>query len=115
MPTVLKEMYVFNYMAEDLMNNLLVKTNFYKLCEEHGLDAPKTYYYSCARKKLYKEEVLFPLIIKPSDGVQYYKNKFPGQQKVYRVENREELDDVIDQVNASGYEEDLNHSGLYPW
>jgi len=104
---VLKEMYVFNYMQEDLMNNLLVKTNFYKLCEEHGIDAPKTYYYSCAKKEVFKEEVLFPLIIKPSDGVQYYQNKFPGQQKVYRVENRKELNDVIDQVNASGYEADL--------
>ena len=35
------------------------------------------------------------------------KNKFPGQQKVYRVETREELNDVINKVNASGYMEDL--------
>ena len=49
----LKEMYVFNYMSEELMNNLLVKSNFYKLCEEHGIDAPKTYYYSCAKKEAF--------------------------------------------------------------
>ncbi|KQL32636.1 carboxylate--amine ligase [Psychrobacillus sp. FJAT-21963] len=103
----LKKMYVFNYMSEELMNNLLVKSNFYKLCEEHGIDSPKTYYYSCLKKEAFTEEVLFPLIIKPSNGVQYYKNKFEGQQKVYRVENREELNTVINQVNASGYEEDL--------
>ncbi|GGA36821.1 carboxylate--amine ligase [Psychrobacillus lasiicapitis] len=103
----LKEMYVFNYMSEELMNNLLVKSNFYKLCEEHGIDAPKTYYYSCAKKEPFTEEVLFPLIIKPSNGVQYYKNKFPGQQKVYRVESHEELNNVINKVNASGYKEDL--------
>lgn len=103
----LKKMYVFNYMSEELMNNLLVKSNFYKLCEEHGIDAPKTYYYSCLKKEPFKEEVLFPLIIKPSNGVQYYKNKFPGQQKVYRVENWVELNDVLDQVNASGYVDDL--------
>lgn len=103
----LKKMYVFNYMSEELMNNLLVKSNFYQLCEEHGIDAPKTYYYSCYTKEPFNEEVLYPLIIKPSNGVQYYKNKFPGQQKVYRVDNKEQLDDVIAQVNASGYEEDL--------
>lgn len=103
----LKEMYVFNYMSEELMNNLLVKSNFYKLCEEHGIDTPKTYNYSCAKKEPFTEEVLFPLIIKPSNGVQYYKNKFPGQQKVYKVETYEELNDVINQVNESGYEEDL--------
>lgn len=103
----LKKMYVFNYMSEELMNNLLVKSNFYKLCEEHGIDAPKTYYYSCAKKAAFTEEVLYPLIIKPSNGVMYYKNKFPGQQKVYRVESKAELDDILEKVNASGYTEDL--------
>jgi len=105
--SALKKMYVFNYMSEELMNNLLVKANFYKLCEEHGIDVPKTYYYSCAKKEAFTEEVLFPLIIKPSNGVMYYKNKFPGQQKVYRIETKAELDDVISKVNASGYTEDL--------
>ncbi|MER2263167.1 MAG: carboxylate--amine ligase [Psychrobacillus sp.] len=104
---VLKEMYVFNYMSEDLMNNLLVKSNFYKLCEEHGIDTPKTYFYSCSKKQPFTEEVLFPLIIKPSNGVEYYKHKFAGQQKVYRVESQQELDEVIRKVNESGYEEDL--------
>lgn len=103
----LKKMYVFNYMSEELMNNLLVKANFYKLCEQHGIDTPKTYYYSCAKKEAFTEDVLFPLIIKPSNGVMYYKNKFPGQQKVYRVENKAELDNVLTKVNASGYTEDL--------
>lgn len=103
----LNKMYAFNYMSEELMNNLLVKANFYKLCEEHGIDTPKTYYYSCFKKEPFTEEVLFPLIVKPSNGVQYYKNKFAGQQKVYRVENHKELNDVINQVNASGYTEDL--------
>ena len=105
--SALKKMYVFNYMSEELMNNLLVKANFYKLCEEHGIDVPKTYYYSCAKKEAFTEDVLFPLIIKPSNGVMYYKNKFPGQQKVYRIETKAELDDVISKVNASGYTEDL--------
>lgn len=103
----LRKMYVFNYMSEELMNNLLVKSNFYKLCEEHGIDTPKTYYYTCGKNAVFNEDVLFPLIIKPSNGVMYYKSKFPGQQKVYRVETKAELDDVLNKVNASGYTEDL--------
>ncbi len=104
---VLREKFVFNYMSEELMNNLLVKSNFYKLCEEHGIDTPKTYFYSCAKKEPFTEEVLFPLIVKPSNGVEYYKHKFQGQQKVYRVENQQQLQEVISKVNASGYQEDL--------
>ena len=43
----LKSHYVFNYISEPLMNDVLVKSNFYRLCAEHGIDAPATYYYSC--------------------------------------------------------------------
>lgn len=103
----LKQWYTFNYISEELMNNLLVKKNFYQLCDEYGLDTPTTYFYSCKEKGKFEEEIRFPVIVKPSNGVQYYKHKFEGQQKVYRIETKEELQSVIDKVNASGYEEDL--------
>ncbi|MFC4355933.1 carboxylate--amine ligase [Chryseomicrobium palamuruense] len=103
----LREDYVFNYMSEELMNNLLVKKNFYRLCDEHGLDTPETYFYSCREQGIFDKDVRFPMIVKPSNGVEYYKNKFPGQQKVYRVESLPELQQVLDQVNASGYQEDM--------
>ena len=103
----LKEHYVFNYISEPLMNDLLVKSNFYKLCEEHGIEAPKTYFHSCANDEPFSEKVTFPVIIKPSDGVEYYKNPFSGQQKVYKVESVEEIQTVITEIKSSGYKEDL--------
>jgi D-aspartate ligase len=103
----LSEWYVFNYISEDLMNNLLVKKNFYRLCDEHGLDTPDTYFYSCREQGDFGRDIGYPAIVKPSNGVEYYKHKFDGQQKVYRVESLAELQDVIDKVNASGYKEDL--------
>jgi len=103
----LRQWYVFNYISEDLMNNLLVKKNFYRLCDEHGLDTPDTYFYSCREQGEFNTDIRYPAIVKPSNGVEYYKNKFDGQQKVYRVETPEELLAVIDKVTASGYKEDL--------
>lgn len=103
----LKEDFVFNYIDEPLMNNLLVKSNFYRLCAEHGIDTPATYYYSCDRDELFEDEVMFPVIIKPSNGVQYYKNPFEGMQKVYKVDSYEEIHSVIETIKASGYREDL--------
>src|SRR5690606_9827617 len=38
----LKNHFTFNYINEDLMNQLQVKANFYKLCQEHGIDTPTT-------------------------------------------------------------------------
>lgn len=103
----LKEHYIFNYISEPLMNDLLVKSNFYKLCAEHGIDTPKTYFHSCKEDKLFTEEVTFPVIIKPSNGVEYYKNPFEGQQKVYKVDSLEEIQSVVQEIKASGYREDL--------
>ncbi len=103
----LKKYYEFNYITESLMNDLLVKSNFYKLCEEHGIEAPKTYFFSCTSDEQFSKEVTYPVIIKPSDGVAYYKNPFLGQQKVYKVNSIEEVHKVIKEIKASGYEEDL--------
>jgi D-aspartate ligase len=103
----LAEDFVFNYIGEELMNNLLVKKNFYRLCEEHGIDTPSTYFYSCETDDRFEEEVMFPVIIKPSNGVQYYKHPFEGMQKVYKVESYEEIQNVIETIKKSGYRDDL--------
>ncbi|WP_432360904.1 carboxylate--amine ligase [Sporosarcina sp. UB5] len=99
--------FVFNYIDEELMNNLLVKKNFYKLCEEHGIDMPATYFYSCEKDARFNEDVMFPVIIKPSNGVQYYKHPFEGMQKVYKVDSYEEIHKVIETIKKSGYRDDL--------
>lgn len=104
---VLSEDFVFNYIDETLLNNLLVKKNFYKLCEEHGIDTPATYFYSCKNDDRFTEEVMFPVIIKPSNGVEYYKHPFPGMQKVYKVDSYEEIQKVIETIKKSGYQDDL--------
>ncbi|OZU89249.1 carboxylate--amine ligase [Virgibacillus indicus] len=104
---ILQKWYVFNYPSEELLNKLLLKKNFYQLCNEYGLDTPTTYFYSCKEKEKFDETINFPVIVKPSNGVQYYKNKFAGQQKVYKVNSNDELQKIIDQINNSGYEDDL--------
>ncbi len=103
----LKSHFVFNYISEPLMNDVLVKSNFYKLCAEHGIEAPATYYYSCRDEKPFAEKVMFPIIIKPSNGVEYYKNPFTGMEKVYKVDSYDEVHNVIKTIKAGGYREDL--------
>lgn len=103
----LSEDFVFNYMSEELMDEVYIKRNFYELCNKHGLDTPATYYHSCASDKAFEEEVMFPVIIKPSDGVQYYRHPFEGLQKIYKVDSHEEINKVIKMVRSGGYTEDL--------
>ncbi len=104
---VLSKNYVFSYIDEPLMNQLLVKKNFYELCEEHGIDVPTTHFHSCATDEAFDKEMMFPVIIKPSNGVLYYKNPFEGMQKVYKVNDYEEANKVITTIRESGYDDDL--------
>ncbi|MDN7240271.1 carboxylate--amine ligase [Planococcus sp. N028] len=103
----LKAHFAFNYIDEDLMNQLQVKANFYKLCSEHGIDTPTTFFYDCSTAAPFNEEMMYPVIVKPSNGIAYNQNKFPGQQKVYKVENAEELQEVIGTITTSGYNDEL--------
>lgn len=102
----LKQWYVFNYPPLQTTLAFLDKSSFYDAFYD-VLSIPKTFIYSCKEKKLPEEEFMYPLIIKPGDGVSYYKHKFEGQSKVYRVQDAEQLLDIIKQIEASGYEETL--------
>lgn len=97
----------FSYPDRELVPELFLKKNFYSLVADHGLDVPLTYFYSLKEEKPFDEEVPFPLIVKPSNGIEYYDNPFAGMQKVYKVENNEELQRVIQTIKASGYRDEL--------
>ncbi|MBF6633944.1 MAG: carboxylate--amine ligase, partial [Planococcus sp. (in: Bacteria)] len=88
---ILREHYVFNYITEDLMNQLQVKANFYELCKVHGIETPTTFFYDCKSAEPFEEEMMYPIIIKPSNGIEYSRNKFEGQQKVYKVDSPKEM------------------------
>lgn len=103
----LKKHYHFNYISETLMNQLQKKANFYKLCEEYGIDTPTTYFYDCKDDTTFDQEMNYPIIIKPSNGIEYYKHPFTGQEKVYRVNSLEETQKVISMIKNSGYRDEL--------
>jgi len=104
---ILREYYVFNYITPELMNTLQFKKNFYALCEQYDIDIPTTFFHSCETDTPFSEEMLYPVIIKPSNGIEYNNNKFAGQQKVYKVSSLKELNDVIQLIYNSGYRDEL--------
>ena len=53
-----------------------------------------------------------PYIIKPSNGVEYWKHPFPGQKKVLKAETREELEKYW-MPFESGYDDSVIITGLY--
>lgn len=108
---LLEKYYVFNYPDINIVNNLLIKEKFYDVYKDMGLDMPKTYIYHCNQnedinkiKNYFKE---YPIIIKPSNGVEYHKLDGEGLAKVYKAHTKEELEKIIKKIEQAGYNNNL--------
>ena len=55
----LSEYFEFNYPDAELIPELFLKKNFYRLCAEHGLNTPLTYFYSCRKHEPLTRTFLF--------------------------------------------------------
>lgn len=103
--------YVHNYPSLELLNQILVKDTFYQNFAECEFEIPKTYIYPCGvNEKIDEEKVeklMYPLIVKPGNNIEYHNHKFEGMYKVFKVFSREEFQDVINKIEASGYKSNL--------
>jgi D-aspartate ligase len=101
----LDDLYRFNYPSEALLNALHVKDAFYPLAQKYGLDIPETHIHRVGDpvRELEQDITRYPVILKPGNSVEYYRNKFPDQEKVYRLNSAEEVADVVARISDSGY------------
>ncbi len=102
------------YIHIDLMNELIHKEKFYALCEKSGIDYPDTFIH---RKEMGKDFQLpfdGPYIIKPSNGIEYWRHPFPSQKKVYKEETRPALEEVLNDIYHSGYDDSIIIQNFIP-
>ena len=103
----LPENVIAPYINIDLMNRLIHKEKFYELCEQTGVDYPFTFVH---RKEMGSDfELPFeaPFIIKPSNGIEYWRNPFLEQKKVFKVDTRSELNDILKKIYDAGYDDSV--------
>ena len=101
------------YIDFELMDSLQQKELFYSLCDKHGIDYPDTYIY---HKEDYPSdgnvtapvlEFSYPVILKPSNGINYWEHEFPTQEKVYLIPDEKKMREVIKDIYEAGYEDSL--------
>jgi len=95
------------YIPIDMMRDLTHKEKFYAMCEKAGVDYPATFVHRKEMGNGFRLPFDAPYIIKPSNGVEYWKHPFPGQKKVFKAETREELEKVLDAIYESGYDDSV--------
>lgn len=102
------------YVDIALMECLVNKEKFYELCDKIGIDYPDTLIYKREMGMDFKVDFDYPVILKPSDSVDYFEHKFDGQNKVYKLKSREELAQTIETIYCAGYSGDLIIQDMIP-
>ncbi len=93
--------------AEDLYSKLQKKADFYSLCDRFRVPYPKTVAIQTpVRESDIGEAALgfrYPVIVKPSSSVDYWKTPFEGMKKVYLCDSAQQACAVIEKIYGSGY------------
>lgn len=103
---ILSKKYIVPYIDSELKNKLIEKELFYQMCEEKGLDYPKTFIYSKG-EEIKDFGFNYPVIVKPSDSVLYWQFPFEGMKKAYVAHNEEEFKQITKDIYEGKYDKSL--------
>lgn len=95
---------VYQLSPHELSERVSDKVSFQRMCEEYGLDVPKTEVVSLAGDApIAPSEVGFPLVAKPAVSAEYARLFAKGFQKVYFMHEQGELDRLWADLRAEGF------------
>lgn len=108
---VISSDYIISCPSIELYEKLSKKADFYEVCKKYDIPFPKTRILekSWGKEQVKKEYLGFdyPIFIKPSSSVEYWKHPFDGMKKGYVSKNEEESIDIISEIFASGYNDKM--------
>ncbi len=103
--------YVIPYPSAELLTSISKKAEFYETCDKYGIPYPDTVVLKekTSREELTEEKLGFkyPIIVKPSSSVDYWKHPFDGMKKVYTADSPEEAEAIIAEIYDAGYPEKM--------
>ncbi len=101
---LLSPYYLIPYIDEDLLNRIVRKDGFYEILADLGIAHPGTFVYDVAEDTPLDFDFPFPVVAKPADSALYHYAQFPGKKKVFILDSRAELEEVLRNVRSSTYD-----------
>lgn len=91
--------------SAELAERLISKEAFYAMCEEHSLPYPQTLIFKSNSDTALLENLGFdyPIIVKPSSSIEYWRHPFESMKKVYTAQTPEEAKKIISAIYDAGY------------
>ena len=106
------------YIAPALRDKLVNKADFYALCEQYAIPYPKTFVAEgpLAAEALGEKALGFayPIIVKPSSSILYWKHPFPGMKKVYTADSPARAAAVLAEIYGAGYPDKVILQDMVP-
>lgn len=112
--SVLEPHFELPYIDKQLKDRLVLKENFYKICDEYHLAYPKTSICTFETKDKFTPGFDYPIIIKPSNSVAYWSCSFPGKKKVFVAYDEEEKEAILEAIYQSSYKDNLTIQEFIP-
>ena len=95
------------FISDELLETFDTKDKFYALCEQYGMDYPKTVVASPEERESVVDRLPFdfPIVVKPenSNALDYLRCHFEGQKKVFFFDTREQYLTMVHSMNQSDY------------
>ncbi len=101
--------FITPYPPMELFDSVAKKAEFYETCDKFGIPYPKTVVLT-TKEADYSPAALgfeYPIIVKPSSSVDYWKFPFDGMKKVYVAKTPEEAEKIVTEIYGSGYPEKM--------
>lgn len=103
--------FVIPYPPKEMLSTVSKKAEFYEMCDKFGIPHPDTVVLTekTTADALTPENLGFPypIIVKPSSSVDYWKHSFDGMKKVYTADSPERAADIVNEIYSSGYPEKI--------
>lgn len=103
----LPENCVAPYITPALRDKLVSKADFYAMCDKYAIPYPRTVVAAGPMDEAsLREEALgfsYPIIVKPSSSILYWKYPFDGMKKVYTAGSPAEAAAILKTIYAAGY------------
>ena len=110
--------YIAHGPAADLYGLIQKKAEFYEVCDKFGIPYPTTKVLTAPvdAAELTEDKLGFayPIIVKPSSSVAYWKFPFDGMKKVYTAADPAEAAAIVKQIYASGYPDKMILQKMVP-
>ncbi len=105
--SVLQQWYTVPYIDESLMDQILLKENFYKMCEKYDFKYPGTTTVTAENYEEFTPPFEYPIILKASNSVEYWACSFPGKKKVFVANDEAEKTAILKAIYSSSYQDTM--------